>query len=270
MRIRGPVGALVGLASASLAALWPARAAAQWLRPVSPGFDQVAVPFGPPMPVASPPSPASLRTMRELDAARAEDSGRKLEWVWIDARGGFEQLGMQTFKGGDGFVGNLVKTSSSGGNVSAALGARLLFLTLLLRGSIGVFDSGQLYRLGPEVGFHVPLGNVEPHVSVGAGYAAVGGLKDEVGGAAASLLALRGGYGRVGVGVDYFVAPVFSIGLAVSAELLGLVRPALTPDEVTVLTSKLPAGNASVTDLATSGSGIGGTLAVTAVAGLHF
>jgi hypothetical protein len=230
------------------------------------------MPFGPPMPVATPPSPAQIETTQRLDQAHAEDSGRRLEWVWIDASGGFEQLGMQTFNGGNqGFVGGLVKTSSSGGVVNLAAGARLLFFTLLLRGRVGVFDTGQLFRVGPEVGFHVPLGRIEPHVELGAGYGAMANLKDEVGGVAASLLPLRGFYARVGAGVDFFLAPAFSLGLNVTSELLALFRGSLTPAEVSQLKLMLPPARASSADLLTStGTGLGGTLAVTGVAALHF
>jgi hypothetical protein len=223
----------------------------------------------PPAPVASPPSPASQRTSQMLDWAKTADSGRGLELLWFDAGGGFEQLGMQTFNGSNqGFVGNLVKTSSSGGVVSASAGVRLLYFTFTVRGAVGVFDSGQLYRVGPEAGFHVPLGNVEPHVSLGLGYAAVGDLRDTVGGAAAASIGLHGLYARVGVGVDYFVVPAFSLGITATTELLALFRPALTTAEVSLLKPKLPSGQADL--LASSGTGLGGTVALTAVAGLHF
>jgi hypothetical protein len=255
-------------AALGLVALFASAPARAELPGAPPGVLPQFLPM-PPVPVASPPSAASQHTSQMLDWAKTEDSGRTLEWVWIDAGGGFEQLGMQTFNASNqGFVGNLVKTSSSGGVVSAAVGARLLFFTVTVRGRVGVFDSGQLYRVGPEAGFHIPLGNVEPHVSLGLGYAAVGNLHDTVGGAAAPSIGLRGVYTRAGAGLDYFVVPAFSLGLEVTSELLALFRPALTPAEVTVLKPKLPTGQADL--LASSGSGLGGTVAVTAVAGLHF
>jgi hypothetical protein len=210
--------------------------------------------------------------MQDLDRAKQEDSGRRLEWVFVDVSGGFEQLGMQTFNGkNQSFVAGLVKTSASGGAVTAAAGARLLFFTVLLRGKVGVFDTGQLFRVGPELGFHIPIGNIEPHVSLGAGYGAMANLHDQVAGVAAPLLSLRGAYGRVGAGVDFFVAPVFSLGLNVTGEILGLFRPALTPAEVAELKTTLPAGPAMGVDaLGSSGTGVGGTVAVTGVAALHF
>jgi hypothetical protein len=226
------------------------------------------------MPAPTPLTPEQQRTIQRLDLAKRLDSGRGLDVVWIDVEGGFEQLGLQTFNGGDqSFVGGLVKTSASGGSVSAAAGARFLFLTLLLRARVGVFDMGELYRIGPEVGFHVPLGSVEPHAELGLGYAAVGGLKDTVGGGAAGDLALRGFYTRVSAGLDYYPTPIFSIGALLSTDLLVMVRPALTSAEVSNIQT-LPGASAtqkqSASLLSSAGTGVGGTLAVSAVAGLHF
>jgi hypothetical protein len=176
---------------------------------------------------------------------------------------------MAAFSGGPALSGGFFPTSSSGGVVSVAAGARLLFLTIVVRGRVGVFDSGQLFRVGPEVGFHVPLGRVEPHVELGAGYAAMDNLHDSIGGAAGSAIALRGLDARAGVGVDYYVAPVFSLGLAASAGVLGLFRSALSTSQVTAI--KSAATGAGSPDLLTqSASAWGGTVTVTAILGLHF
>ena len=147
--------------------------------------------------------------------------------VWIDPGGGFEQLGLQSFNGGNqSFAGGFVKSSSSGGAVGAGVGARFLFVTLVLRARIGVFDSGQLYRFGPEIGFHVPLGRIEPHAELGLGYASMGGLQDTVGGGAAGDIALRGFYTRVSAGLDYYPTPIFSLGAAASPADLLVLSPA--------------------------------------------
>jgi hypothetical protein len=230
------------------------------------GAPQISIP--PPAPL----TPEQVRTVQRLDAAREQDSGRGLDWIWADVSGGFEQLGLQALSGGDlTFVGGLVNTSSSGGAVSAGVGARLIFLTLLVRGRIGVFGSGQLYRIGPEVGFHVPLGRVEPHGGIGLGYAAMGKLHDNVGGAAAAI-ALRGFYTRVDAGLDYYPVPAFSVGLDLSADLLGMVRPALTAPQVQLIQNAagLDAAQRTGAGLLTStGTGWGGTVAVSAQLGIH-
>lgn len=274
-------GAIAALALLTLAA--PARA--QWPLPsptpqppqgLPPQLPQLLPPplFGvvPQLPqVIAPPTPVpgARETEQRLDLARAVDSRRKLTWLRVDARGGFEMLGLTTFGGGDALTGGVVKTSAPGGVISVGAGARLLFFTFLLRGALGVGGAGQLFRVGPEIGFHVPLGNVEPHLEIGGGYAAFGHINDEAGGVAAQLLALRGGYGRVGGGLDYFVVPAFSIGGALSAEVLGLQRAALEAAQVDAVTQAAPAGSRPSL-LAQRGSGVGGALSLALVLGLHF
>lgn len=223
------------------------------------------------LPAASPPTPAMIDTVRRLDQAKQEDSGRGLTWVWIDAEGGFEQIGLQALNGGNkGFVAGFANTSGSGGVVGVGAGARLLFFTLLARGRLGVFGSGLLYRAGAEAGFHIPLGRVEPRLALGLGYAGVGNLQDQTGGVG---LSLRGFYTRVEAGLDYYLVPAFSLGLGVSGELLGLSRAALTPAAVQQINDNpaVPASLKANTSLLAQGStGWGGTLAVTTMAGLHF
>jgi hypothetical protein len=224
------------------------------------------------IPPPTPPSPESIRTGEELDEAKRQDSGRRLEWVWADANAGFEQLGLQTFNAGtSAFLAGLVPTSASGGVVGAGVGARLLYFTFLVRGRVGVFSSGQLYRLGLEGGFHVPLGRLEPRVALGLGYAQMANLHDLANGTLASAVALRGFDVRASGGLDYYVTPFLSIGGDLSAELLGLTRPALSQAQVTTIQANAPTGlaqNASL--LLQSSAGWGGTLAAAAVLGLHF
>jgi hypothetical protein len=69
------------------------------------------------------------------------------------------------------------------------------------------------------------------------------------------------------------VTPFFSIGGDASAELLGLVRPALVAAQVTNIqmsSSITPAQKQSASLLTQSSIGLGGTLAVTALLGLHY
>ncbi|MFT3771149.1 MAG: hypothetical protein QM820_37515 [Minicystis sp.] len=254
------------VAPAAAFLLLAAPAAAQWPAPPQPGFGQpgyapsasqqpgYAPPASPPSSIGLPifgipagmpqiieppvPMPGARELEQKLDQSKRDDAGRKLEWVWIDAHGGFEQVGLTTFSGSSDLTGGLVPTSSSGALVGVGAGVRLLFLTLLARGRLGVGSIGHLYRIGPEIGLHVPLGRIEPHVELGGGYAAFGHLAGNAGN-----LGLRGGYGRAGLGVDVFLASIFSLGLGFSGELLGMKS--------------------------SGGSGLGGSLAVTAMAGLH-
>jgi hypothetical protein len=216
-----------------------APASAQWPLPQQQtGYGQPSYlpPGMPPVILPSPPLPGAQEVEQKLEESKRADAGRKLEWVWIDAHGGFEQVGLTTFSGDSTIVGN-GPTSSSGGVVGGAVGARLLFMTLLVRARAGFGAIGHLFRIGPEIGLHVPLGRVEPHVELGGGFAAFTHLAN---GASRPL----GGYGRVGFGVDFFPVAVFSLGVGLTTEILGL-RTA-------------------------SASAVGGTIAATGTAGLHF
>lgn len=234
---------------ASAIVLAAAPAAAQWQAPAQPAY-------APPAPVSIPgmpqvilppiPVPGAAETAQRLDQAKASDSGRKLEWVWIDAHGGFEQIGLQTFSGDKSFTNNgAIKTSSSGAVAGVGIGARLLFLTLLARGRIGFGSIGHFYRIGPEIGLHIPFGRIEPHVEIGGGYGAFGKVFDNGAG-----IAIQSAYARAGLGLDVFVVPVLSLGVGVTTELLALFRSSMN-------------GGSSATS-------IGGSLAATAALGLHF
>jgi hypothetical protein len=278
--VRDRTASSAAVAVAMLLGAAPAEAQRAPPPPPPPSGPPLVMPFGGmfqgmsvdvALPQPSPPTPAAIETMRLLDEAKREDSGRGLSWVWIDAQGGFEQLGMQALNGGNrGFVAGFADTSASGGVVSVGAGARLLFFTLLARARVGVFSSGQLYRVGPEVGFHIPLGRVEPRLALGLGYAGMGGLPDTTGGVG---LSIKGFYTRADAGLDYYLSPIFSLGLGISGDLLGLTRAALSGAAVQQIKGNQalsPSLRSNADLLAQSGTGWGGTVAVTTAAGLHF
>jgi hypothetical protein len=93
-------------------------------------------------PGTPPPSSADIRG--DLDDSKDKDSGRGLSWFWVEVQGGFEHLGLQTFNVDEqALTAGLVKTSASGGVLSAGIGAQLIFLTLGVRGRMGFFDPGR-------------------------------------------------------------------------------------------------------------------------------
>lgn len=219
----------------------------------------------PPTTTSPPPSVAE-----DLNKAKQEDSGRGLTWVWLNVEGGFEHVGLQTFNvDEENFTAGFIESSSSGGVIGAGLGLRLLFLTLGARGRIGFFPAWQLFSVGGELGFHIPVGNFEPHFDFGFGYTALGSFSGAVSGAN-DAISIRGFDARVGGGFDYFITPVFSLGANVSWEFLALTRPGLSPEAIASLETDPNVESARAQALAAEGSGYGSALAVTAVAGLHF
>lgn len=230
--------------------------------------------LAPPEPVASDPfakSSPSSATEQELEQAEREDSGRGLQFFWLDAEVGIEHLGLQTFKAKKLVDAETVATTQTGPLFGAALGVRLVFLTLGARFRLGTFDEWQLWTLNGELGIRIPLGAVEPHFSLGGGYASVGSF--DTGNIGADLneanVDIRGFNLRGGVGLDVFLSDLFSVGANLSGEMLILTRPGVDP-------SKLSGSGTTTSDeaaariYAADGSSIGSALTLTAVAGLHF
>lgn len=258
-RSRG-IGHLVGTATLVAAALLlaPATARAQGLEPPPPSST-------PSSPYAGPGAPSTTSTTQsELDAAEREDSGRGLEWVWLNAEAGAAYVNMTSFSS-DELA--LVETSGGGPMFGVGAGIRLLVLTLGARARVLPVSTFTLWQLGGEVGLHVPIGRFDPYVNLHGAYAFVGAIDPAAVGTAVanpSDVTLRGGSFGVSVGGDYYFSNTFSLGLDGTFDGLYLVRP-----RVDVPPDATPAqANAA---LATQdGSGFGYVLAGSFHVGLHF
>ncbi len=191
-----------------------------------------------PPPGQGPPGGAPTQTEMRLREAEARDSGRGLEKLWVAPEIGFVTARFGDFGGGS--------VSRSGVQVGTGVGARLLFFTLGVRGRLAFLDGAKLFSVGPEAGFHVPLGNLEPYGFLGAGYSSLGGLEQ--------LDALKGFHARLGAGIDRYVTPQFSIGGLGTAELVRLTRGAV---------------DGAAGPLADARSSMGTAFTVSLVLGLH-
>src|SRR5262245_24317593 len=69
-------------------------------------------------------------TEQELERADKEDSGRGLEFFWVNAEIGAEHLGLQTFKANNLVDAKVVPSKETGLIYGAGLGVRLLVFTL--------------------------------------------------------------------------------------------------------------------------------------------
>ena len=274
------------LSSATAATIVAAAtiASAQWPAPSAqpaPGTPPAPSPWGsmqagglappPPMP-AGPPSEAS-KTEELLDRSKKKDSGRGLEWVWVDVGGGFEHLGLRTFEPkNEAFAAGFVDTTASGGMLSGGFGARLLFFTLGARGRIAFYSPYNRLSLGPELGFHFPVGDLDPHADLGFGWTGLGSFNGAVAGDA-DAITMRGIYARVGGGVDYYLTPAFSVGVVGSIELVHLSRAGISPAEIAAIKA-LPSLSAAERDhadlLGAEATSNGGAFSATGQLGLHF
>ncbi len=224
----------------------------------------------PPMPAIAP-DPGIERTLAALELAKKKDSGRRLTWFWLVADGGYEHTALAAIddkKLTQGFV----PRSADGGWAGGALGARLWIFTLGARGKASFSAPYKRWSAGGELGFHFPLGIVEPYLDLGGGYTALFDLGKTPSEAAAEIK-LRGFYVRVGSGLDVFVTKNLAIGIGATWELLGWSRPALSAAAITRInasTSLTADQRAAIPGLATDGTGRGFTAAVDGRIGLHF
>lgn len=186
---------------------------------------------------------------KELEEADRRDSGRGLEFVWLNAELGFSTLELNGFSNGGGLLDS---TSSAGGTgllYGGAAGVRFLYFTLGGRFRMVSLADMRVWSVAAEAGLKVPFGNLEPHVSLGLGYFAVGEYSAP---SAVNVHDIDGFDLRLTGGLDYYLGNYFSIGAAVSADMLFLGRPA---DAVSGLDGA---------------RGIGAKLAVFGVLGFHF
>jgi len=201
-------------------------------------------------------------------------------WFWVDAEGGYDVGWLRTFEADvDELTADLLPSQSSGGAFSAALGFRLWFLTLgargrvtLLNGKVGppeASDRWWLWRVGPELGVRIPLGRVEPHFALSAGYATIGGTGEMIDGIGEGL-DIDGFYGSASAGLDYFFVDEFSLGLDVVGDFLALARPGV-PIRDLVEPKKVDTINETKARiLEADGSSYGAAVGVFVTAGLHF
>ncbi len=239
--------------------------------PANPWGGMQAGGLTPPPPLPGGVVPGSGQTVKRLDESKRADSGRKLEWFWFEAEGGFDHTGLETFSGDGALTSGFVQSSVNGGMTGAGIGARALFFTLGVRGRASFFSAFQRFSVGPEIGVRLPIGKIDPHFQLGAGYTTLGHVKDAAGGT--GVIGAKGYYLRATGGADYYLLRFLSVGLGVSWELLGLSRAALSDSAVTAIKAApglTPSLLAKADRLGTSASSQGSALAVSAVVGLHF
>jgi hypothetical protein len=198
---------------------------------------------------------------KELELADKEDSGRGLEWLWLNAEVGGQHVGLHTLKASDLVDGKLIETSQTGLLYGGGLGFRILNYTGGVRFRLGTFKDWKLWTLDAEGQFRIPIGRLEPYATVGAGYASLGSFATSS--ALASAADVKGFNARLGVGLDYYLSNTFSLGGSLSGDLLVLSRSALA----------VPAdleGGEEAKVYGEDGSGIGAGATLTVVVGLHF
>ena len=216
----------------------------------------------------APPPPEqteeSAKTEETLETADREDSGRGLEFFYVNIEGGVQHVGVQTLSSDNMLDSSIADTTQTGPLFGAGLGVRLLFITLGPRFRLAHFRGFDMWTLGAEAALRFPLGNLEPYAMLGAGYASLGSFEGSNVVRPGDVHA-RGFDVRLGGGLDYYVTPVLSVGANVTADLLILTRPA-----VSTTIPMAVSGAPGTVNYALDGSSVGLGIAGTAVVGLHF
>lgn len=271
--------AALGLALSAASVASPSWAqttpAAGWGRPspTTPGPWPTAQPApgaGPFNQGTAPGAPGATtgfsETTRQLNEAEREDSGRGLEWFWVQAEGGVHYVGLEAIDGRGLLLDGQKKGEGAAPIVGFALGGRLVFFTVGAHARVAFLPVGQLGTLNLEGGYHIPLGNFEPYVQLGAGYARLFGADRPA--IATQTPTVQGFDVRLGGGFDYYLAPQFSLGLLANVELLWLFRPAVG---VVAEGDDEPASRQRArAEASRDGSSVGVATGLTVVAGLHF
>jgi hypothetical protein len=207
-----------------------------------------------------------------LQQAEEEDSERGLSWFYVEAEGGFQHVGLETFaidrNPSEGTVSaGFVDSKASGGYTGAGLGVQLVFVTIGPRFRVGFFPDYQLFSIGGELGFRIPIGIVEPAFSLGGGYAAMGSFSGALSGVN-DAIAIRGAYGRIQGGVDFFLTNSFAVGAGASWEFMALTRPGVDLNTLSQ-TERDGLGAEQEQALAAEGSGYGSAVTIGVRLGFH-
>ena len=211
-----------------------------------------------------------MSTERELAEADERDSGRGLEFFWINGEVGFEYLGLQTLAANDLVDSGLVSTTQSGMMFGGGLGLRLVFLTVGPRFRFARFNEWDHWTLNAELGLHIPIGRFEPYFAFSGGYATVRALpsNDIVDNDAVDI---SGWDLRAGGGLDVYLSKMFTVGIAVTGEVLFLTRPGVEPSAFTTANVQAGTNEADVQAVyEADGSSVGAATSASFVLGLHF
>jgi hypothetical protein len=231
-------------------------------------FAQVAPPgtIDPNSPGAPNATPPQTATTQQLNEAEQKDTGRGLEFVYLNAEAGFSYMSLASF---DSSSLGIQRTDHAGGMIGFGAGLRLLVLTIGANIRYNMVGAFNLWQIEGVVGLHIPAGWFDPYFALRGGYDFVGALGDGaanlVGSNTSSDISVHGGNVGISGGLDYYFTKWFSIGADGTFDILFLKRPPL-PLPAGVPASAV-AGNALYEQ---SGSSVGFGLIASGHLGLHF
>ena len=220
---------------------------------------------------------ASAQEPRERERERSrrdeDDSEYKPGWLWLDGEVGAASMGVSTLSVDRGARRVSLDESRLGGPmVGLGAGGRLWIFRLGPRGRAALFDDGSSYLSGGlELGIHVPIVFLEPHVDAGIGFGRLGDVRvplepDE-------RVDTDGYYGRLGGGLNVKVNDVFSVGGNFSWEMFVMTPTDVSISEIRSIRDDVDAGEedeAWEKGERAEGSSLGSVLSFTGVVNLRY
>ncbi|MCL2776848.1 MAG: hypothetical protein FWD73_02505 [Polyangiaceae bacterium] len=231
------------LAVATSALFASSQAAAQEITPPPP--INANAPGGAPGTFGSPtgpgaPSPDTAATIEQLDEAERKDSGRKFEWFWVNGEIGGSYINMEQISSNS--LG-LEHTQSGGPMFGLDAGVRLLVFVLGARVRYNALSAFNMWQINGELGVKIPISKFDLGIMAHGGYSFVGRLGDVTIAmdsdtpTSTDAVKIRGYNAGLDLTLDYFLTPLFSIGVGAFGDFLFLKRPpiaipaGLSPEE---------------------------------------
>jgi hypothetical protein len=165
----------------------------------------------------------------EAEAEEDEDDGEidSIDLLWLSGGVSYQYLDLRTVDlDGEKLTADLLPTQASGVATDLGIGMRFWLASIAFRVGVGFFDDTapnrtvggfQLWTIDVEGALHLPLGFFQPYFLLGAGYATIGGIGDAFSGLTEGMN-IDGLNLRTGVGADFFVTPVLSLGVRATVD----------------------------------------------------
>ena len=218
---------------------------------------------------------ATSSSHAEESSADAKPKARGQEWLWLNGEAGVEIANLRTFDANvDTLTVGLTPTKGVGPAFGLGAGVRLSFITLGARARMAAMQASggsawQLWTLDAELGFHAPLGRIEPYLSLAGGYAYLGNFGTAAGGLSSGF-DVSGANLRLGAGLDVYATRWFSIGGLVSGEMLILARQGVSLADLAAAKQIGTIDAAKARVLEANGTSFGAALTFALVLGLHY
>jgi len=163
--------------------------------------------------------PPQTETQQTLNQSENEDSGRGLEFFYVNGGVNATYVGMDTFSSSQLGV---ARADHLGPGFDLGLGLRLLIITIGPRIRFQPLSAFNMWQIDGEVALHIPISSLDIWLGPHGGYAFAGSLD------APNDVSVHGLDLGADFGIDYYLTKNFSVGGDASGEFFFLKRPSVS------------------------------------------